>query len=57
MDAFRKEQRKLSNDSSPNKGGGAYGCACCRKVSHLGTHKRISRRLARTRLKRETFED
>lgn len=50
MDEFREIQKAQCADGSKNKRG-KYGCSCCRKERDLNTHKKVSRRLARVRLK------
>ena len=49
MDEFRKFQKKECKDGSRKKAD-KYGCSCCRKISNLNEHKKVSRRLARVRL-------
>jgi hypothetical protein len=59
MDAFRREQKKDCNDASPHQRG-RYGCPCCRKLSKLNHFKKMSRKLAKRRLKmkdRQHFEE
>lgn len=50
MDEFRELQKKECNDGSRNKKG-KYGCACCRKLYKLNHFKKMSRRLAKARLR------
>lgn len=50
MDDFRRMQRAQCPDGGTRAG--CYGCYCCRKIRHLPTHKRVTRRLARVRLRR-----
>ncbi len=50
MDDFRKLQKTECFDGSKNKRS-KYGCSCCRKERNLNTHKKVTRRLARVRLK------
>lgn len=59
MDQFRQEQKRQSPDGSPNKHGRCrpFGCPCCRKIAHLARHKRITRRLARSRLARALLRE
>jgi hypothetical protein len=56
MDDFRKEQKKENIDFSENKRC-RFGCSCCRKIRHLGNHKKHTRKLARVRLKNNDKKD
>lgn len=63
MDSFKAEQKKECLDGS-KKQAHKYGCRCCRKIRDLNEHKKLSRKLARVRLKNndkkdlpETWED
>jgi hypothetical protein len=59
MDAFRQQQKRDCNDGSPGQKG-KYGCSCCRKLSKLNHFKKMSRKLAKRRLKmkdRQQFKE
>jgi hypothetical protein len=50
MDDFRGQQKRDSADGSQRGVRRPYGCRCCRDISGLALHKRVSRRRARVRL-------
>lgn len=52
-DEFRKFQKEDCHSGSPNKQG-IYGCPCCRKLSNLNHFKKMSRKLAKGKLRNET---
>lgn len=53
MDDFRRQQKIQCLNGSPSGGRAKYGCPCCREISDLNTFKKVSRRLARAKLKNE----
>lgn len=48
MDSYRQIQKADCLDGSGKR---KYGCPCCRKISDLCKHKKVSRKLARRRLR------
>lgn len=56
MDDFRKEQKKDCLDGTKNKRG-KYGCPCCRRFRDLPEFKKLTRSLARVRLKEKDKKD
>lgn len=55
-DSFRIFQKIECKSGAPNKAG-IYGCSCCRKFASLKDFKKWSRRLARTKLKKQDIYD
>ena len=55
MTTPKDEFRRMQREDCPDGGGsgGCYGCSCCRKISALGKHKKISRKRARHKLKNQ----
>lgn len=50
MDQFRKYQKADCLDGTERQRS-PYGCSCCRKIPDRGTFKKVSRGLARARLR------
>lgn len=50
MDDFRLHQKHDSLDGSQCSYRRPYGCHCCRAISGLAMHKRVSSKRARARL-------
>jgi hypothetical protein len=51
-DEFRTEQKAMCVSGSPRCG--LYGCPCCRMIGNLNVFKKVSRRLAKVRFRRNT---
>lgn len=55
MDAFRVYQKRECHNGG--KGHQKYGCSCCRMIGDLNLFKKVTRKLARSRLKQQDRED
>ncbi len=48
-DEFRRTQRESCPDGGSHAG--CHGCPCCRAISDLNKHKKVTRKIARHKLK------